>query len=194
VCSEVISIWLRGPRAHAPASVVQPLLVPDLPAFLRWRGSLPYGATELEQLLDVADRLVVNGREWDDAARDYASLAGLFDRIVVSDIAWARTRPWRAAIAALWPAVASVEELRVRGPEADALLLDGWLRSRLDRDVRLVHEPADELEAVEVDGAPVVPERPGRPTPSDLLSDQLEIYVRDPVYEEAVEAAASVAA
>ena len=44
VCSEVITIWLRGHTARAPASVVQPLLVSDLPVFLRWRGPLPFGA------------------------------------------------------------------------------------------------------------------------------------------------------
>ncbi len=51
---------LCGPRAHAPASVVSPLLVTDLPAFLRWRGDLPFGSTELEQLVGVADRLIVD--------------------------------------------------------------------------------------------------------------------------------------
>jgi glucose-6-phosphate dehydrogenase assembly protein OpcA len=189
VCSEVIAIWLRGGRARAPASVVQPLLVSDLPAFLRWRGALPYGAPELEQLLDVVDRLVVSGREWDDPAVGYRSLRGLFDRVAVSDLAWALTRPWREAIAALWPKIAAAEEIRVAGPAADALLLAGWLRSRLRREVRLAHELADELELVEVDGHAAETERSGRQTPSDVLSDQLEVYTRDPVYEEAVAAA-----
>ncbi|MGH2994740.1 MAG: glucose-6-phosphate dehydrogenase assembly protein OpcA, partial [Gaiellaceae bacterium] len=35
VCSEVVGLRLCGPRAHAPASVVLPFLVSDLPAFLR---------------------------------------------------------------------------------------------------------------------------------------------------------------
>ncbi|MBV8480494.1 MAG: glucose-6-phosphate dehydrogenase assembly protein OpcA, partial [Actinobacteria bacterium] len=38
VCSEVIELRLRGGRAKAPASIVEPLLIADLPVFLRWRG------------------------------------------------------------------------------------------------------------------------------------------------------------
>src|SRR5207237_1159039 len=44
VCSEVVELRLRGPRAKAPGSIVQPLLISDLPAFLRWRGEPTFGA------------------------------------------------------------------------------------------------------------------------------------------------------
>ena len=43
VCTETIRINLNGRRALAPASVIQPLLLPDLPVFLRWRGLPPFG-------------------------------------------------------------------------------------------------------------------------------------------------------
>jgi glucose-6-phosphate dehydrogenase assembly protein OpcA len=186
VCSEVISLALCGARASAPASIVTPLLVSDLPVFLRWRGPLPFGSEALDQLAGVADRLVVDSREWPDARADLAQLPGLFDLIAVSDIAWARTEPWRAAVAGLWPDVAGASTVRVAGPEAEALLLSAWLGTRLDRDVRLEHEPAGEIELVEVGGREALPERLLPKTPSDLLSDQLEVFGRDRVYEEAV--------
>ena len=94
-----------------------PLLVSDLPAFLRWRGDLPYGAPELEQLVGVADRLIVDSSEWDEPEPGLERLPELFDRIVVSDIAWGRLDPWRRALAGLWPAIAELESLRVDGPE-----------------------------------------------------------------------------
>jgi len=186
VCSEVITIRLRGRRASAPASVVVPLLVSDLPAFLRWRGPLPYGAPELEQLVGVADRLVVDSREWPDPPAALARLPSLFDRIAVSDIAWARTLPWRAAVADLWPDVRDAAAVRVAGPEAEALLLSAWLGARLGREVRLELEPAGELELVAVDGREARPGRLEPKTSSDLLSDQLELFARDRIYEEAV--------
>jgi Glucose-6-phosphate dehydrogenase subunit len=186
VCSEVISIRLCGNRAAAPASVVMPLLVSDLPVFLRWRGSLPFGGSELEQLVGVADRLVVDSREWPEARADLARLPELFDRIAVSDISWARTRPWRAAVADLWPDVAEASALRVAGPEPEVLLLHGWLAARLGREIRLDLEPAGEVELVEVDGRAVEPLRLDPLTPSDLLSDQLEVFGRDRIFEGAV--------
>src|SRR5438105_3362171 len=44
ICTETIRIRLGGRAASVPASVVQPLLVPDLPVFIRWRGLPPFGA------------------------------------------------------------------------------------------------------------------------------------------------------
>jgi glucose-6-phosphate dehydrogenase assembly protein OpcA len=193
VCSEVISIRLCGRRASAPATVVEPLLVPDLPVFLRWRGECPFGAPELEQLVDLTDRLIVDSAEWPDGEGRYALLGELFDRVVVSDIAWARTEPWRRAVAALWPEMAEASSLRVAGPQAEGLLLARWLSARLEREVELEHEPAGEIELVEVDGCAAVPARFERPTPSDLLSAQLEIFVRDRVYEEAIRSFSSPA-
>jgi hypothetical protein len=186
ICTEVISIRLCGGRAAAPASVVMPLLVSDLPVFLRWRGPLPFGAQELEQMVGVVDRLVVDSREWTDVRAGLARLPELFDRVAVSDISWARTLAWRAGIAELWPEVRDAAAVRVAGPEPDALLLQGWLSGRLDHEVRLEHEPADEVELVEVDGREVGAGRLEPKTSSDLLSDELEVFGRDRIYEEAV--------
>ena len=76
------------------------------------------------------------------------------------------------------------------GPEADALLIAGWLRSRLDRKIALEHEEADELRAVTVDGDSVGAPRGDPPDASQLLSAELDQFGRDPIYEAAVRAAA----
>jgi hypothetical protein len=190
--TEVVELSLRGARAGAPASIVEPLLISDLPVFLRWRGEPPWSAPELEQLIDVTDRLIVDSTEWDDVPDSYAPLAKLFPRCATSDIAWARTSRWREHLATLWPGIADLETVRVRGTAAQAWLLCGWLRSRLERDkIALEHDPAETLQAVALDGK-AVPLPPGDPpTPSDVLSDELEHYTRDPVYEAAVLAAAA---
>jgi glucose-6-phosphate dehydrogenase-like protein OpcA len=187
VSTEVIELRLRGKRSAAPASIVWPLLISDLPVFLRWRGEPPWGAPELDQLVDVTDRLIVDSREWDSLRFD--ALAGLFTGVAVSDIAWARTLPWRIALARLWPEIAGIQRLTVRGPEPEAALLVGWLRSRLAREIELERRDAEELESVAVDGEDVPPPRAERKTPSDLLSEQLDQFGHDPVYEAAVLAA-----
>ena len=186
VAAEVVRLRLNDGRARAPASVVLPLLIPDLPVFLRWRGEPEFFEGPFEQLVEVTDRLVVDTREWDDLPTAYESLAGFFDHVAVSDIVWARGTRWRAAIAQLWPGVAEAGNVFVRGPHADALLLAGWLRGRLKQEIGLEHENGDELEAVAVDGKDVEPAAEEPKSPSDLLSDQLEIFGRDRIYEEAV--------
>jgi len=189
ICTETIRIRLKGNRVGVPASVVQPLFLPDLPTFLRWRGAPDFGSDSFESLVDVVDRLIVDSTEWPDLPATYASLVSIFDRVVVSDIAWARTSRWRTQLASLWPGIADVKRIRVTGTAAQAHLLAGWLRSRLDRSIELELEPADTLKGVELDGehAPFPPGDP--PTPSDLLSDELDRFERDRVYEEAVRSA-----
>lgn len=180
VCAEVIRIRLCGRTAHAPASVLLPLVLPDLPVFLRWRGRPPFGAPEYEQLTGVADRLIVDSSEWPEP--QYDVLARSFERIAVSDLAWRRTLEARVRIAALWPS--RFASVRVRGPRTESALLGGWLRSRLGRAIPLEHEPADVLDEVTVDGKTLELAPP--PSASDQLSAELEVFGRDPVYEEAV--------
>ena len=63
----------------------------------------------------------------------------------------------------------------------------------MDRDVEFDHEPAGEIELVEVDGRAAAPGRYERLSPSDLLSNQLEIFSRDRIYEETVRSFSPVA-
>jgi hypothetical protein len=189
LCTDTIRIRLRGTPAEHPASVVEPLVVPDLPVFLRWRGLPEFGSSAFQELIGIVDRLIIDSTEWPCLPEQYAELDEIFDRVTVSDIAWARTSRWRPMLASLWPSIADVKRIKVTGTLAQANLLAGWLRSRLDRPVELEHEPADKLDAVEIDGKPA-PFPPGDPPiPADLLSDELDKLSRDPVYEDAVRAA-----
>ena len=191
VCSEVVELRLLGKRAKAPASIVEPLLISDLPVFLRWRGEPPWESQELEQLVRITDRMIVASTEWDDLPYPYTRLAELFDRTAVSDIAWARTSRWRTLLASLWPDIANVGTIRVHGTAAQAHLLAGWLRSRLGRtDIVLEHVDAARLEGIDLDGEPVAFPPGDPPAPSDVLSDELDRFTRDRVYEDAVRAVA----
>jgi hypothetical protein len=173
LCSEVVELRLRGGRAEAPASIAAPLLLPDLPVFLRWRGRPDFGSPVCGQLVDMVDRLIVDSAEWPDVPSAFAELVGQFDHVAVSDIAWRRTLPWRRALAQAWPELPD----RLTGPPAEASLVAGWLEDRAGVQVEL--ELADTL--------PVG----GTGKPSDLLSDELDVFLRDPVYEAATARAAS---
>lgn len=191
VLSEVIELRLCGEAAKHPASVVLPLLISDLPAFCRWRGRPDWGGQALAEIVDVCDRLVVDSSEWPGLPGAYDQLAGLFDRIVVSDLAWRRGLPWRSALAERWPGIRRIDRLAVEGPRADALLLTGWLRSRLRRNVALTRREAPALAGIRVDGDRVAPPIQPALSGSDLLSAELDTLVRDPVYEAAVRAAST---
>jgi glucose-6-phosphate dehydrogenase assembly protein OpcA len=186
VCTETIELRLLGDRASRPASIVEPLLIPDLPVFCRWRGEPPWGADELAQLVDIADRLVVDSREWREPVVAYKRLVEIFDVVAVSDIAWSLTLDWRVTLARLWPTIAE-QEIRIRGPQAQASMLRGWIASRLQRAIRPV-EPSDEL-GVQLGGERISPPQTEELSPADLLSNELDRFSRDRIYEDAVRAA-----
>jgi glucose-6-phosphate dehydrogenase assembly protein OpcA len=171
LCNEVVELGLGGPRAEAPASVAMPLLLPDLPVFLRWRGRPAFRTEQFRQMLAIVDRLIVDSAEWPDVPGAYAELEELFETAAVSDIAWRRTLPWREALARGWPDVPD----RIAGPPAETALLAGWLRSRAGIDVERV--PADDIPHGE------------ELRPSDLLSEELNVFERDHVYEDAAKSA-----
>jgi Glucose-6-phosphate dehydrogenase subunit N-terminal domain len=189
VLAEVVELRLRGAAVEHPASLLLPLLVPDLPVFCRWRGEPPWGTTQLAEIVDVVDRLVVDSNEWSGLPAAYERFVHLFSTAAVSDIAYARTLPWRVRLAELWPGIGTAERLRVEGPKADALLLAGWVRSRLRREIRLTRRSANTLSGVWVDGEPLEPPSEPVPSGSDLLSAELDAFSRDPVFEAAVRTA-----
>lgn len=186
VLSEVIEVRLRGRVAEHPASVVLPLLVSDLPVFCRWRGEPDWGGNAFGELTSLADRLVVDSAEWKSLAAAAPDLRRQFDRLAVSDIAYLRSLGWRARLAEAWPGVRSVKRVEIHGPEAEALLVAGWLRSRLRKRIELTQRRADRIRAIRLDGEALRPPIGKRPAASDLLSEELESLGRDPVYEAAV--------
>jgi hypothetical protein len=171
LCNEVIELRVEGARAQAPASIVMPLLLPDLPVFLRWRGRPPFRTDQFRQLLEIVDRLVVDSAEWPDLPGAYSELDEVFNSAAVSDIAWRRTLGWREELARGWPELPE----RVAGPEAEASLVAGWLRSRAGAKVAV--DPVGELPFAPAEDA------------SDLLSEELDVFGRDPVYEAATSSA-----
>jgi hypothetical protein len=173
LCNEVVELRLRGARSVAPASIALPLVLPDLPIFLRWRGRPDFESPSFRQLIDMVDRLVVDSSEWPDVPQAYTEFAGVFDTVAVSDIAWRRTNDWRTELARAWPGVPR----RLAGPPAETALVAGWLLARAGVSVETEH--AAEL--------PVG----GGTEPSDLLSEELDAFSRDAVYEEAVKQAAA---
>ncbi len=188
ILSEVVEVRLTGGAARHPASIVLPLLISDLPAFCRWRGEPDWTGSALEEITAVCDRFVVDSSEWGRPALGLRQLTGLFERVTVSDLAWRRTLPWRVRLAEEWPGIRRLTRLRVAGPRSDAMLLAGWLRSRLRREVGLSVSVAETVVGVWIDGREVPAPLGPSATGSDLLSAELDTLSRDPVYEAAARA------
>lgn len=147
VLYEQILARVRGDFDERVASVVIPLLVPDLPVFLWWTGTPPRDARRLDDLVALADRFIVDSADFARADQTLPEVARLRRLGVgITDLNWARLTHWRELVAqffdvASWrPYLDVVTGIRI-GFAVDmdgraihpsqALLLLGWLASRL---------------------------------------------------------------
>src|SRR5882672_723498 len=129
VLYEQILARVRGDFDERVASIVIPLLVPDLPVFLWWTGTPPSDGRHVDDLVTLADRLIVD-------SADFAR----------TDLNWARLTHWRELIAQFFdvpawrPFLDGITGIRagfavdMDGRDihpSQALLLLGWMASRL---------------------------------------------------------------
>jgi hypothetical protein len=106
-CAEFIDLVAGGESGRHVAAIVAPLLIHDLPVTLWWPGDPPLASRQALDLLDMADRLVVDGAHWSgnglDRLRALARIVGDHDfargGLAVSDFAMLRQSRWREAIA-----------------------------------------------------------------------------------------------
>lgn len=142
VAVELVVLTLRGEAREGAASAITPLLRPDLPTVLWWPAA-PDGADggALDRVAELADRAVTEAGRHPDAAAGVRALAGWVPSAhpAVTDLSWAAITPWRqlivqmideGALAALRSAAsAAVVTHGAPAPDAESLLMAGWLRA-----------------------------------------------------------------
>jgi Glucose-6-phosphate dehydrogenase subunit len=105
-CSELIYLTAGGETGRHLTALVAPLLIHDLPVTTWWPGEPSLGSEPTDDVLDLTDRLVVDGSGWsgDGLARlrQLARLYDLHERIAIRDFALARQSRWREAIATVF--------------------------------------------------------------------------------------------
>jgi len=172
VCSEQLVLWVHGQASHHLASIVAPLLAPDLPVFLWWLGETPFHHHVYGQLRDVADRFIVDSSDFGNPTQDLVAMShsvhAAAERVAFSDFNWARLAPWRDLIAQFFDAAQYrpyLDRLTVMwvecAPSTDrvihvlpqVLLLGGWLSSSLGLHAEQRHLADDHYELLLGNGA-----------------------------------------
>jgi len=104
-CAESIFIIAGGEAGRHLSAIIAPLLIHDLPVTLWWLGEPPLGTRQTGEVLQLVDRLVVDGSSWsgDGLARlrQLAALA-IARRPAIFDFALVRQARWREAIASVF--------------------------------------------------------------------------------------------
>jgi hypothetical protein len=99
---EQITVLASGAATRASASLIQPLLKPDLPVYLWWLGDLPKEETILQKLTGLNSRIIVDSNSFLTPQQSISALSTfLLDTpdSAWSDLNWARITPWRQLVA-----------------------------------------------------------------------------------------------
>jgi glucose-6-phosphate dehydrogenase assembly protein OpcA len=150
VCSEQITIRARGEAGQGLASVVLPLTVSGLPIFLWWRAGDFSPPPYFDPILRLTQHVIVDTARFSPSGTHLQDLAASLHKsagkIQLTDLNWSRITPWRELIAQCFdspdrrPYLDRLSEVRIEYEQdsarlvtqrAQALLLTGWLASRL---------------------------------------------------------------
>lgn len=157
VCCEQVTVTAAGDAVAEVPSAVTPLLLADLPVYLWWRAVPSIkDKTLFRKLADISDRVIIDSALFNDPHGDLVSMAAVLYETprwtAISDLNWARLTAWRALLAGFYdiadyrPLLNRLKQVTIRyGPSATdpdtiparALLLGGWLASRLGWSVQL---------------------------------------------------------
>ncbi len=151
ICYEEIRLHARGRSGPHLRSIIEPLLIADLPVFLWWTGDPPFRDDVFLTLARISNHVVIDSGQFHSPAATLARLGRLIaDESVtatVGDLNWPRLSSWRELLAQLFDAPAmtallpDVTRLRIgraipeKGAQsnpAQSLLHAGWLATRLD--------------------------------------------------------------
>ncbi|HZT99475.1 MAG TPA: glucose-6-phosphate dehydrogenase assembly protein OpcA [Ktedonobacteraceae bacterium] len=155
---EQITALVTGSAVRSAAHIIQPLLKPELPAYIWWLNDPPGDETLFRSLTHLSRRVIVDSNSFLKPEESISTLASLLEAlpdIAFSDLNWGRITAWRQLVAQFFdvaeyrPYLAGVDSIEIehavapfavptRTEEGDvspnpirALLLAGWLKTSL---------------------------------------------------------------
>jgi glucose-6-phosphate dehydrogenase assembly protein OpcA len=159
VCSEEVLLTGGIAQEQAVESSVLALLVPELPVALWLIGNMELSGLLETEIIEAADRVFFDSMHAANPAQVYRDIvrAGRDAGVELVDLSWARLAAWRALCAQFFDGndgmrqLSQITSIDIEGggdsPASEALLLAGWLVSRLGLSLADVTATADVVRA-----------------------------------------------
>lgn len=143
-CYELIEIETNSSNLRAIPSILTQLEISDLPTFIWWIGSVNLQSPDFNRISSVGQRVIIDSARFNhplESMRHYAEFMAHNQRdLAGTDLTWSRLLAWRELLAqsfdgsvaqGMLSSLQRVDMTYDPGYEADALLIAGWLTSRL---------------------------------------------------------------
>ncbi len=142
VCCEYITIKGTKEALERVADVVNSLVVSDLPKFIWWKATPNPEQVLFEKIALNSSCLILDSSYYGDAESEIVKIQDLVnERTNIADLNWYRLAPWQELTAEAFDpperrmALSEVDRIGIdyeKGNPAQALMMLGWLASRLD--------------------------------------------------------------
>jgi len=142
VCCEYITLRGTKEALDRVSGLINSLVVAGLPKFVWWKGTPNPEQPLFQQLTAKSSCLILDSSYYGDASAEIVKIQKLVDeRTNIADLNWYRLAPWQELAAAAFDpperrlALKDVDRVGVdyeKGNPAQALMLLGWLASRMD--------------------------------------------------------------
>lgn len=146
VCCEYITLRGTKEALERVSDLVNSLVVSDLPKFVLWKGTPNPEQVLFRNIALASSCLILDSSYYGDAASEMAKIQTLVNEHTnIADLNWYRLAPWQELAAAAFDpperrmALTEVDRIGIdyeRGNPAQALMLLGWLASRLNWEPR----------------------------------------------------------
>ncbi len=141
VCCEYITMQAPGPAFARMCSTVASLLIQDLPIYLWWQGNIDLKSSTFQQLVSLADRVIVDSEKFIHPEQDLEEIHQLTAKAKhCGDLNWQRLNSWQELTAQAFDppdrrqALVEIDRVTLdyNAPNpCQAFLFLGWLASRL---------------------------------------------------------------
>jgi len=199
LCHEQMIVRVKGRGADHLASLVIPLLMPELPTYLWWDGQPPFGYRVFHRMLSISQQLVIDSADFMSPGDGLANVARISaTQHGVNDFNWGRHAAWRELVSQFFdapdycPYVSGFRSVRMefgsggngsKPATASILLMLGWMGSQLQwkpettldgvvaRDVTLAVTQGERLIPIDIQFRDHGPEARGHLCGLDLMSE-----------------------
>lgn len=143
-CYDIIDIDVPRDQLDAIPNIISGQRIGELPAFIFWTGEVDLTGEDFLRISRPADRLIIDSEQFSDRLTVLHNwqtfLAGKTNSFAGGDLAWTRSATWRELIAqsfdnpitaGMVPHINRVDISYDAGAESAAMLLAGWLTSRI---------------------------------------------------------------
>ena len=142
ICCEYITVTGIPSAFERIGGVISELMIPELPQFIWWKGSVKKDDSLFQRMLSQSDRLIIDSSTFINPQEELLEVIKLVEQdLPISDLNWSRIAPWQELTAEAFDpperrnAIWEVDEVTIdyeKGNATQALMFLGWLASRLN--------------------------------------------------------------